>query len=228
MGLFITVEGIDGAGKSTQVELLRAFFADRGRDVITAREPGGTIPGDAIRNMLLHGEDLDPWTEASLFAAARAELVARVIRPALQSGRDVILDRYIDSTLAYQGYGRKLPLDPLISWNQYVTGDLSPDCTFLLALPAEDATVRLSGQLQLFPAGEGIGPPDRMEREAFWFRRRVDEGYRELARTFPNRFVEIDASKPKQAIFAKMRAHVSKLINDERPQRAALRLLPCS
>jgi dTMP kinase len=227
MGLFITVEGIDGAGKSTQVELLRTFLENRGREVITTREPGGTGPGDQIREMLLHGEDLSPWTEASLFAAARAELVARVIRPALQSGQDVILDRYIDSSLAYQGYGRELPLDPLLSWNQYVTGDLTPHCTFLLALPAEDASVRLSGQLQLFPAGGGVGPPDRMEREAFWFRRRVDEGYRELVQMFPDRFIEIDASKSKRVIFETMRARVKALIKDERPQKAALQLIPC-
>jgi dTMP kinase len=227
MGLFITVEGIDGAGKSTQVELLRTFLEAHGREVITTREPGGTGPGDQIREMLLHGEDLSPWTEASLFAAARAELVARVIRPALQTGQDVILDRYIDSSLAYQGYGRGLPLDPLIAWNQYVTGDLRPDCTFLLALPAEDASVRLSGQLQLFPAIGGVGSPDRMEREGLWFRRRVDEGYRELARRFPDRFFEIDASKSKGAIFQAMRARVRTLIKDEQPQKAALRLIPC-
>src|SRR5437868_10139932 len=99
MAIFITFEGIDGAGKTTQVELLREFLEKRGRSVVTAREPGGTSVGDQIREILLHGEELSPWTEASLFAAARVELVARVIQPALQCGQDVILDRYFDSSL---------------------------------------------------------------------------------------------------------------------------------
>src|SRR5437870_1891525 len=97
MGLFITFEGIDGAGKSTQVELLRDFLESAGREVVTAREPGDTSPGEQVREMLLHGGELLPWTEAALFEAARAELVGRVIRPALQWGKDAILDRYVDS-----------------------------------------------------------------------------------------------------------------------------------
>src|SRR6266542_3344266 len=134
MGIFITFEGIDGAGKSTQIELLRSFLEAEGREVVTAREPGGTAIGEQIRDMLLHGDELEPWTEVNLFAAARSQLAARFIRPALQSGQDVILDRYIDSSLAYQGFGRALPWEAILSWNLLITEDLIPHRTFLLAL----------------------------------------------------------------------------------------------
>jgi dTMP kinase len=228
MGLFITLEGIDGAGKSTQIELLRAFLEQEGREVVIAREPGSTVRGEQIREMILEGEELDPWAEASLFAAARAELVVRVVRPALQFGKDVILDRYIDSSLAYQGYGRGLPIELILDWNLGVTGDLMPHCTFLLALPAEDASGRLSGQLHLFPIEGGLSPPDRMEQESFWFRRAVDDGYRDLAKRFPERIIEIDASKSKTAIFTAIRSHVQRLLKSDRPQKAAATLLACS
>jgi dTMP kinase len=157
------------------------------------REPGGTEVGEKIRKLLLHGGELNPWTEANLFAAARAELVARVVRPELDAGKDVILDRYIDSTLVYQGYGRGLPVDQLLDWNLDSVEGLLPDRTFVLALPAEDATERLGKQLRLFDDEEGIGPPDRMERESYSFRRTVDDGYRSLALRFPDRIVEINA-----------------------------------
>lgn len=220
--MFLTFEGIDGSGKTTQVELLRDHLASHGRRVVVTREPGGTEVGERIRDLLLHGEELNPWTEASLFAAARAELVARVVWPALEAGHDVILDRYIDSTLVYQGGGRGLPDEALLDWNLHVVAGLLPDRTFLLALPAEDATERLGHQLRLFEDESGIGPPDRMEREAYWFRRTVDDAYRGLTHRFPGRIMEINASLSKKRIAALVRKEVDALLKSPSPVRPAM------
>lgn len=220
--MFLTFEGIDGSGKSTQVKLLTAHLKSLGRNVFVTREPGGTEVGEEIRKLLLHGSELNPWTEASLFAAARAELVAKVVRPSLDAGKDVILDRYIDSTLVYQGFGRGLAEDSLLDWNLDVVEGLLPDRTFVLALPAEDATERLGRQLRLFDDEEGMGPPDRMERESYSFRRTVDDGYRSLATRFPGRIVEIDASLTKKRIFNAVRKEVNGLIRSSRPTRPKL------
>jgi dTMP kinase len=198
--MFITFEGIDGAGKTTQLELLAAFLEEQGRRVVVAREPGGTALGERIRELLLDGSDMAPRTEASLFAAARAELVEAVIRPSLEQGFDVIVDRYLDSSLAYQGVARGMDFDLLYEWNLHMIQGLLPDRTFLLGLPAEDATLRLDR------------PPDRLERESVVFRRRVEEGYRELGRRFPERIVEIDASSGKEEIARLVRADVAMLL----------------
>ena len=199
--MFITFEGIDGAGKTTQLELLKAFLEEQGRTVIVAREPGGTTISERIRELLLDGCDMSPRTEASLFAAARAELVDAVIKPSLEQGFDVIVDRYLDSSLAYQGIARGVDFDLLYEWNLHMVQGLLPDRTFLLGLPAEDATLRLDR------------PSDRLERESLVFRRRVEEGYRELARRFPQRIVEIDASSSREEIAALVRADVGKLLD---------------
>jgi dTMP kinase len=209
--MFITFEGIDGSGKTTQVELLRRHLVSKGYDVCIAREPGGTPIGEQIRRMLLEREDIEPKTEASLFAAARAQLVARVIRPALDSGKVVILDRYVDSSLAYQSIARELGIDPILDWNNFVTDGLLPDKTFALLLPAEDATLRMGTQLRLFADGGGAGPPDRMERESLTFRRAVDEAYWRLARMFPDRIVPIDASLAKAKISSIVKNSINEL-----------------
>lgn len=204
--MFVTFEGIDGAGKSTQVELLAAFLRGRGRSVVVAREPGGTPLGERIRELLLDGAEISPRAEASLFAAARAELVERVVKPALEGGADVILDRYLDSSLAYQG-ARGLDLGRLHDWNLSMVQEIVPDRTFLLSLPAEDASLRASG------------PPDRMERESLVFRRTVEEAYRELAERFPDRIVEVDAGLSKKKIASIVRTDVWKLLKrDERAE----------
>ena len=197
--MFVTFEGIDGAGKSTQVELLRAFLEAEGRTVVVSREPGGTEAGERIRELLLDGCDISPRTEASLFAAARAELVEAVVRPALASGADVIVDRYLDSSLAYQGIARGLHFDLIYAWNLHMVDGILPDKTFLLALPAEDASLRL-------------GPRDRLERESVVFRRKVEEAYRELAQRFADRIVELDASAGKEEIAALVRENVRQLL----------------
>jgi dTMP kinase len=214
--MFVTFEGIDGAGKSTQAELLEEFLRARGRAVVVAREPGGTPLGERIRDLLLNGAEISPRAEASLFAAARAELVDRVVRPALDAGSDVVLDRYLDSSLAYQGVPRGGDFERLHDWNLYMVQGILPDRTFLLSLPAEDATLRENG------------PPDRIERESLVFRRAVEEAYRELARRFPDRIVEIDAGRSEQKIASAVRAEVRKLLKEGDRQSARRVRAACS
>ena len=206
--IFVSFEGIDGAGKSTQVERLRAFLEQRGRKVFVTREPGGTELGERIRELLLDGDDVVPWAEAYLFAAARAQLVERVLRPALARGYDVIVDRYVDSSLAYQGVARGLGVPDVYELNRTAIQDLVPDRTFLLSLPAEDASLRHGAQAR-----------DRMERESLVFRRNVEDGYRELVEQFPDRIVELDASASKGEIAAAVRENVRQLL--ESTARAA-------
>lgn len=182
-GRFIVLEGGDGSGKSTQVPLLADWLRGRGRDVVETREPGGTPLGEKIRGLLLDGEEPAPWTEAALFAAARAELAERVIRPALAAGTDVVCDRFLDSSLAYQGVARGLGIDRVLELNVGVA-DLTPDRTFVLLLDAELAAAR---------AGSS---PDRIEREEGTFRAAVAEGYRQLAERFPERIVVLDGAAP--------------------------------
>ena len=182
--MFVTFEGVDGSGKTTQVELLHARLAAEGREVVATREPGGTPFGERVRELLLDGTEMTPWAEAALFAAARAELVARVIRPALEGGADVVCDRYIDSSLAYQGIARGLGVDRVLELNLQATRGLLPDATFLLLLPLDAAEGRLGSQ------------PDRIERQGREFRAAVDAAYRELAELFPRRVFPLEATLP--------------------------------
>jgi dTMP kinase len=186
--MFVTFEGVDGAGKSTQVELLRDALEDEGRSVVTTREPGGTPLGERIRELLLESESVAPWTEAALFAAARAELVERVIGPALARGETVLCDRYLDSSLAYQGLARGLGIERVLELNLNAIRGLLPDRTFLLLLDPEQAAERTGD------------PRDRIEREGSAFREEVDRAYRELARIFPQRIETLDGSRPAQEL----------------------------
>jgi dTMP kinase len=179
--MFVTFEGLDGSGKTTQVELLRRHLEEAGREVVVTREPGGTELGERIRELLLHGPDMSAWAEATLFAAARAELVERVIAPARERGADVLCDRYVDSSLAYQGIARGLGLDAVLELNLAAVQGVMPDRTFLLLVDLGIASRRTGGQ------------PDRIEREDDEFRARVDAAYRELAVRFPERIVAIEA-----------------------------------
>jgi dTMP kinase len=179
--MFVTFEGLDGSGKTTQVELLRRHLEESGREVVVTREPGGTELGERIRELLLHGPDMSAWAEAALFAAARAELVERVIVPARERDADVLCDRYVDSSLAYQGIARGLGLDAVLELNLAAVQGVMPDRTFLLLVDPAVASSRTGGR------------PDRIEREDDEFRARVDSAYRELAERFPERIVPIEA-----------------------------------
>jgi dTMP kinase len=179
--VFVTFEGADGSGKSTQAELLRAALAADGRDVVLTREPGGTELGEGVRALVLNGPTMGAWAEAALFAASRAEHVEEVIRPALERGADVVCDRYVDSSLAYQGIARGLGVEAVLELNLAVTGGLLPDVTFLLLVDPGVAT------------GRHV-EPDRLEREGEQLQARVDAAYRELAVRFPDRIVTIDAT----------------------------------
>jgi dTMP kinase len=182
--MFITFEGVDGSGKSTQARLLAEQLRAEGRDVVDTREPGGTGLGENVRELLLAGEPLAPWAEAALFAAARAQLVDEVIRPALARGADVVCDRYLDSSLAYQGIARGLGVERVLEFNLLITAGLLPDRTFLLLVPLEQAAQRRGDE------------PDRIEREGDDFVARVDGAYRELAAIFAQRIVTVDGTQP--------------------------------
>lgn len=186
--MFVTFEGIDGCGKSTQAERARELLEREGREVVLTREPGGTPLGEEVRNLLLHGVDITPWAEAALFAAARAELADRVVRPALARGADVVCDRYLDSSLAYQGVARGLGVDEVLELNLRATRGLLPERTFLLLVDLGEAE-RRTGRAR-----------DRIEREGTSFREKVDAAYRELARRFPERIVAVDGSLPADEI----------------------------
>jgi len=190
--VFISFEGPDGCGKSTQAELLRAGLAAEGREVVLTREPGGTELGERIRELLLEGPHIGAWAEAALFAASRAQHVEDVILPALGRGADVVCDRYVDSSLAYQGIARGLGVDEVLELNLRVTRGLLPDATILLLVEPETAARR-------------SGETDRLEREGDAFRARVDAAYRELAERFPERFFTVEGGRPPGEIASEVR-----------------------
>ena len=182
--MFVTFEGLDGSGKSTQAELLRARLEADRVEVVSTREPGGTELGEGVRNLVLHGGHVGAWAEALLYVAARAQLVDEVIRPALDRGAAVICDRYVDSSVAYQGAGRELGVDRILDLNLAAVGGLLPDRTFLLELDPRDVSSRIQRHF------------DRLEREGDDFRARTAAGYREIAARFPDRVVVLDATRP--------------------------------
>ena len=193
-GMFITFEGGDGSGKSTQIQSVRDWFESRGREVIVTREPGGTELGTEIRRLVQNGpEDVDVRTEALLYAADRAYHVATVIRPALERGAVVLGDRYIDSSLAYQGAARSLGVDEIASLSAWATQGLYPSLTFLLDLPPEVGARRRTDA------------PDRMERESMDFHERVRHEYLRLADAEPERIVVIDAVGTVDEVFSEIR-----------------------
>jgi dTMP kinase len=194
--VFVTFEGLDGTGKTTQAELLAEGLRGEGREVVLTREPGGTELGERIRELLLHGPEMSAWAEAALFTAARAELVERVIAPALGRGADVVCDRYVDSSLAYQGIARGLGVDRVLELNLPAIRGLLPDRTFVLLVDAQTA------------AGRAGDPGDRIERLGDEFRARVDEAYRELAALFPGRVSAVDAGPPAAAVAREIRGRL--------------------
>jgi len=202
-GFFITIEGIDGAGKSTQARMLAAWLRERGREVVVTREPGGTRLGEHLRRALLDGEaQVSPAAELLLYAADRAQHIEQVIRPALAEDRTVVCERYADSTAAYQGYGRGLDLEFVHRLNWFVTSGLEPDLTLLLDLPPQRARERMTGT------------PDRLERETAAFHQRVAQGYQELARAHPQRIRVIDAAPAPEQVFRQVAQVVSDCLDE--------------
>ena len=197
--MFVSFEGLDGSGKTTQVERLRAALEADGREVVTAREPGGTALGEQIRSLVLHGDEMTPWAEALLYAAARAELVAEVIEPALARGADVLIDRYLDSSVVYQGIGRGLGREEVLRLNLLAVGGLVPDRTFVLVIDSARSLERVGAR------------PDRIEREAAAFHAKVAAGYEELAELFPERVVLLDGSLDPDAIAERIQGELQRV-----------------
>jgi len=186
--MFITLEGLDGSGKTTQARLLATRLEADGVEVVTTREPGGTPLGEQVRDLVLHGDHVAPWAEAALYAAARAQHVDQLIRPALERGATVICDRYVDSSVAYQGIARGLGLERVLELNLAVVEGLLPEHTFLLEIDVARAAGRMGAEL------------DRIEREDDGFRTRVAAAYRKLAGMFPERYVVVDGTVAPEAI----------------------------
>jgi len=203
-GLFITFEGGDGTGKSTQVRLLTEWLAEQGRDVVMTREPGGTEVGTALRDIVLHHRgEVDPRAEALLYAADRAQHIGTLVRPALERGDVVVQDRYIDSSVAYQGAGRVLDAAEIKRISLWATGDLIPDLTVLLDLPGDVARARLAKEQKTF---------DRLENEHDDFHERVRAGFLQLAADEPNRFLVVDATQEIDQIAHVIRDRVGALL----------------
>ncbi len=205
MSLFITFEGPEGSGKTTQIELLSEYLEEKGYPVLATREPGGTSIGDQIRAILLapRNTDMLPASEALLFSAARAQIVHQVIRPHLAQGGIVLCDRYADSTLAYQGYGQGLELETLHTITALATGGLKPDLTVYLDLAVEEGLRR---KLAAHKASNSEW--NRIDRQEMAFHHRVREGYLQIAAREPDRWLVIDATQPLEAIQASIRARV--------------------
>ncbi|MFM7321718.1 MAG: dTMP kinase [Armatimonadota bacterium] len=196
-GRFITFEGPDGAGKTTQIARIEAWLGAEGRTVVRTREPGGDAVGEKVRGLLL-GTAMTPEAEFLLFAAARAQNVAEVVEPALAAGAVVLCDRFTDSSLAYQGHARGLSLDFIRAANTFATRGRVPDRTVLLDLPAEVGSERRRRE------GDG----NRLDNETLAFHRAVREGYLQIAAAEPDRFVIVDAGRDPDAVFEDVRAAV--------------------
>ncbi len=201
-GLFITLEGPDGSGKSTQIEYLKEYFNRRGLACVFTREPGGTAIGEKLRSIILDKENQEmcDMAEALLYAASRAQHVEQLIKPALREGKIVVCDRFIDSSIAYQGYGRELG-DAVRVINELAVDGCMPDVTFLMEISPEIGKSRIREESQ-----------DRLEQEKLEFHNRVYAGYREIAKFYPNRFVEIDAGKDKEAIRETVLSHIDSIL----------------
>ena len=197
-GKFITFEGPEGAGKTTQAKRLIVALQEHGNQVLYTREPGGTPTGEAIREILQYnkaGEPIEPETEVLLFAASRAQLVRKVILPALEQGIYVVCDRFADSTTAYQGYGRGFSVEQMITINQFAIDGAIPDVTILLDLEIAKGFDRLSRRHR-----DGRGQLDRIENEERAFHERVRQGYLEMAQKWPERFVVVNATGDEETV----------------------------
>ena len=205
-GIFISMEGPDGSGKSTQIELLKKYLEDKGYDeIIITREPGGTVISEAIRGIILNKDytEMGYMTEALLYASARAQLVSQVIKPALEEGKAVISDRFVDSSAVYQGMARALGVENVYKINEFAIQGIMPNLTIHLDLPAKVGIGRKKEQAEL----------DRMELEALDFHEKVAEGYRNLAKLSPERIRTIDATMSIEDIHNQIVAYVEQILN---------------
>jgi dTMP kinase len=193
--MFITFEGIEGSGKSTLMQRVERELRERGEDVLQTREPGGTPLGDEVRKIFLDpAQKIGPMAEVMLLCASRSQLCTDVIRPALRSKKTVLCDRFFDSTIAYQGYGRGMDVEELLQVCLTATSGLTPDLTFILDLPPEISLKRVEER-----AAGGGHAIDRMERETLDFHRAVRDGYLDMARRWSSRFVVVDVQQPVDA-----------------------------
>lgn len=207
--MFITFEGPEGSGKSTQIQRLGAWLAERGLDCIVTKEPGGTPIADKIRAIVLDSAsaELDPWAEVLLYSASRRQHTVEKIRPALARGTHVLCDRYIDATIAYQGYGRRIDLGRLEQLNAWATDGLLPDLTLLYDIDEETGLARAHRRNATMDVDEG-----RFEAEDIRFHRRVREGYLAMAVAAPKRFVKIDGQGSIDEVFERTLAAVKPLL----------------
>jgi dTMP kinase len=194
--MFVSFEGLDGCGKTTQAKLLAESLRGEGVDVVSTREPGGTPLGEQIRDLVLHGDHVAPWAEAALYVAARAQHVDQVIRPALQRGATVVCDRYLDTSVAYQGAGRGLGVEEILELNLTAVEGLLPDVTVLVDIDTETALGRVGTK------------GDRIERAGAEFWPRVVEAYHDLALRFPERYVVVDGRRTIPELAEEIRGHV--------------------
>ena len=206
-GIFITIEGPDGSGKTTQRELLKKYLEEKGYDVLITRDPGGNPVSEAIRGVLLNKDftEMGYMTELLLYAAARAQLVKENIKPALDAGQAVIADRFVDSSAVYQGIGRDLGVDTVYKVNEFALQGIMPDMTILMDLDAEVGLARKKNQAEL----------DRMERESVDFHKKVVAGYRDLADRYPERILKVDAALQVQEIHDIIVANIEKKLGLE-------------
>ncbi|MEX2381444.1 MAG: dTMP kinase [Opitutales bacterium] len=198
-GTLISFEGSEGSGKSTQIDRIASRLEEEKRNFIVTREPGGTEIGEQIRHLLKHsssGLGMCPETELLLFAASRAQLVRDVINPALEEGKIILCDRFLDSTTVYQGVARKVSADPVNAINKFAVGDLTPDLTVVLDVPAAVGMNRIRHRVSDLP--------DRMEQENINFYELVRDGYLVLARSLPERFVIVDGTHPQHEVEEKI------------------------
>lgn len=204
-GIFLTMEGPDGSGKTTQIKKLKEYLGQHGyEEVVVTREPGGTVISEAIRGILLNRDydEMDDRTEALLYASARAQLVSEVIRPALEAGKAVISDRFVDSSAVYQGIARGLGVENIYELNRFAMQDIWPDLTIHLDLPAKEGLARAKSRACL----------DRMEVQSMKFHEKVAQGYRDLASLAPNRIVTIDATRTIEEIHSDILSYVKPLL----------------
>lgn len=207
-GIFITFEGIDGSGKTTQIELLNSFLKQSGFDVVLTREPGGTDIGDKIREILLDSKNIQMSyrAETLLFLASRAELVSKVIQPSLNQGKIIICDRFFDSTIAYQGIARQLGAEKILDMSLWTTENIIPDLTFLLSIDVWKCENRIKN---------GKKKKDRIEKEEIVFKSKIQEGYMQLAGKNKERFVIVDGCLDIESVFAVVKNNTLRVLKSK-------------